>query len=145
MAEKLNLIGLVHDGDFGRSEIEASNPIEALERLIEQNSENTDSNRYELVFIRINYSDIKRIRPEEYHNIADQIQDYLSCQSFTHLLNFLPGLRIADLVMAIIVILSSIALPGFSKNSLNEIVRMKFVPAYQYVNLGYDRSEQSIF
>lgn len=145
MTEKLDLIGLVHDGDFGRSEIETSNPIEALEKLIKQNSENTDSKRHGSEFIRINSSNIKRIRHEEYHNIADQIQDYLNSQSFTHLLNFLTGLRIADLVMTIIVILSSIALPGFSKNSLNEIVRMKFVPAYQSVNMRYDRSEQTIF
>lgn len=144
MAEKLDFIGLVQDEDFVRLVVDASNPDETLKELIQQNPKNRDKIRYAFEFIRVNLSNKTKMEPEDYQNILDHIQDYSNRKSSTRILNFIPRLRIAAMILVIIAVGSLVAYYQFSEDSLTRFAQLNVANSDQAVIVLSDGTKQAL-
>lgn len=144
MVDKLDFIGLVQDEEFVRFVVEASNPNEALEEMIRQNPEHGDSIRYAFEFILINLSNKTKMSPEDYQNILDHIQDYSNRKSSTRILNFMPRLRIAAMILVIIAFGSLVAYYQFSEDPLTRFAQIDVTDSDQAVIVLSNGTKQAL-
>lgn len=144
MAKQSDFLDLVQDEAFIRIVTEASNPTELLEELIQKNPENTDSIRYAFEFIEVNLSNKTKMKPEDYQNILNHIQEYSNKKTSTRILYFLPKIRIAAMILVIIAIGSLVAYYQFSKDPLTQFAQNKIVNGDQAVILLSDGTKQAL-
>ena len=144
MVEKLDFIGFVQDEDFVRFVVEASNPNEALEEMIQKNPENSESIRYAFEFIRVNLSNKTKMSPEDYQNILDHIQDYSNRKSSTRILKLIPKLRIAAMILVILAVGSIVAYYQFSEDPMTRFAQINVADSDQAVVILSDGTKQAL-
>ena len=144
MAKKSDFIDLVQDEAFIHLVIEASNPNELLDELIKEEPGNSESIRYAFEFIQVNISDKTQMRPQDYQNVLNHIEEYSNKKTSIRFLNFISKLQIAAIVLVIVAVGSIVAYYQFSKDPLSQFAQSNVATSNQAVIVLSDGTKQAL-
>jgi len=144
MMKKTDFISLVQDEAFIQLVMEASNPNELLEDLVQKNPKESAIIRYAFEFIQLNLANKTKMNPEDYQEILIQIQEYSNLKTFRRFFYLSRILRIAASILFIIGIGSLVVYYQLSKDPLTHFAQSNTGLANQAIIRLSDGNEQPL-
>jgi transmembrane sensor len=144
MTNKYDFISLVHDEEFVRSILDATNPDEFLEELIRKNPDYKDSIRYAFEFVQINLSNKTKLNQEDYQKILNNLLNYSRKNSPVRSNHIFPKLRVAAMILVIVTLGSVIAYFQYTKDPLTQFAHSNLDTSNQSVIILSDGTAQEL-